>query len=81
MPTFQLSVALEILKRDNVDVNAKNNNGQTALYWALKMGLLDVALVSLKRDNVDVNAKNSEGRTALDLASRNDLGEVVRALQ
>jgi ankyrin repeat protein len=34
--------ALEILKRDNVDVNAEDTEGRTALYWARENGLLEI---------------------------------------
>ncbi|KAI2501872.1 serine/threonine kinase [Fragilaria crotonensis] len=70
-------VALEILKRDNVDVNVKNNVGDTALYRACMCGYSDVALEILKRDNVDVDAKGSWGSTALHWAFATRSSEVA----
>jgi ankyrin repeat protein len=52
-------VALEILKRDNVDVNVKNIDGVTALHRACGHRLSVVALEILKREDVDVNAQHN----------------------
>ena len=57
-------MGLEILKRDNADVNSRGDHGRgesTPLLFACTHELIDVALQILKRDNLDVNAKTRCG--------------------
>lgn len=62
------------LKHDNQDVNAKDNNGTTALMVASKKSNLKVVDELLKHHKSDVNAKKEDGATALMMAS--DAGHV-----
>ncbi|MBQ3763698.1 MAG: ankyrin repeat domain-containing protein, partial [Synergistaceae bacterium] len=67
-------VAEAIMNGSNV--NAKNNDGWTALMLAALNGHADVAEVLLKH-GADVNAKNIFGRTALILAAENGYADVA----
>jgi ankyrin repeat protein len=58
------------------DVNAKANDGWTALMAADNSGVASVLL----KAGADVNAKNAEGRTVLDL-SRDKDAEIVALLK
>jgi len=57
---------VEILVEKGVDVNAQDNDGDTALMTASRGGYLDVVQLLIDA-GVDVNAKNDSGETALSL--------------
>ncbi|KAI2513049.1 hypothetical protein MHU86_1340 [Fragilaria crotonensis] len=61
-------VVLELLKHENVDVNATGICGYTALMWATLGGRMDVVSELLQHDKLDINARNMAGSTALDIA-------------
>ena len=61
------------------DVNAKNNDGYTALHAAAGMGNVD-AIAALIKAGADVNAKDNKGRTALNLATKMDQTVVIQLL-
>lgn len=61
------------------DVNARNNQGLTALMKASARGYTDVVKLLLT-NGADVNAKNSVGYTALMAASRPGHTDIVRLL-
>ena len=50
---------------DGADVNARHNNGFTALHMSAKMGLNEVAGGLLKRERIEVNATDDDGWTPL----------------
>ena len=58
--------------------NAKDNEGNTALIWAVRMGHLDVVKYLVKA-GVDLNAKNIDGHRALVYAVHNDKRNDIRA--
>lgn len=68
----------ELLAR-GVDVNAKINNGWSALIYASRDGYTDVVKLLLDR-GAEVNTKNANGWTALMAASANGHIEVVKLL-
>jgi ankyrin repeat protein len=68
-------MAKAILAKDNVDVNLKNNDGTTALMFALEKDRQDVVKILLARDDVDVALQDNEGRTALMFASLKNLSK------
>ncbi|MCX5850951.1 MAG: ankyrin repeat domain-containing protein [Deltaproteobacteria bacterium] len=68
----------ELLAR-GIDVNAKINNGWTALIYASRDGYIDVVKLLLDK-GADVNMKNAIGWTALMAASANGHIEVVKLL-
>ncbi|KAI2492674.1 serine/threonine kinase [Fragilaria crotonensis] len=69
----------DLLQR-GANVNAKDEDGWTALIWASTGGRLELVRVLLNHDGVDVNAKDRWGDTALYRASWYGFVEVVRAL-
>lgn len=78
-----IEVVRALLKQEGVDVNIRDNDGETALIWASAKGTkghLKVVTALLKHDGVDVNIQNIGGWTALIDASYYGHVEVVRAL-
>jgi uncharacterized protein len=73
-----LDVVKELLAR-KVEINAKRNDGATALIAASFSGQLQVVQLLLAQ-GADVNAKTGTGATALIMASQKGHLEVVRAL-
>jgi ankyrin repeat protein len=69
--------AVQVLLARGADVNAKTNNGQTALMLASGYRHLDV-VQALLAAGADVNAKDSRGRTALSLAYNDDVRRWLR---
>jgi ankyrin repeat protein len=73
-------IAKDILKK-NVDPNKKNENGETALFLALKNGLFDIVKDLVQNQKTDVLIKDKEGNTALILAvTKNAPSEVIQLL-
>ena len=64
-----------LLECENIDINAKNKNGVTALMFAAKSqpgsGRTEIVDRLLKCENIDINAKNKNGVTALMLSIAN----------
>jgi len=72
---------VDILIKNKADVNAKNNNGNTALMYAC-VGSKKVKIVEmLIAAGIDVNAKDNSGWTARILASKNEYEEIVDILK
>ena len=70
---------VQALLDKGAEVNAKTNNGVTALMSGLRAGHLDVVQALLAK-GAEVDAKANDGVTALMLASVNGHLEVVQAL-
>lgn len=68
------------LLNEGADINAKDNNGLTALIWASNNGYVEVVKVLLER-GAEINVKDNCGWTALMLASVQDHTEVVKLLK
>jgi len=62
------------------DVNAKSNDGTSALMYAAWKGNLDIVRELLNKD-ADFNAKADNGSTALILAAKNGYVDVVQRLK
>ena len=54
-----------LIERDDVDINAKDKGGQTALILATKLGYEAVVRLLIGRDDIDINTKGQYGQTAL----------------
>ena len=55
---------VKLLLKNGADVNAKNNDGQTALMWASDNGHIEVVRLLLE-NGANVNAKKDDGQTVL----------------
>lgn len=67
------------LIKSGADVNAKNENGRTALMYAAWNNVTDVAKVLIDA-GADVNAKGNAGETALMHAAARNAVDVAKAL-
>jgi serine/threonine-protein phosphatase 6 regulatory ankyrin repeat subunit B len=75
-----LKVVRELLKHHKIDVNAKDDDGDTALIAASENCHWEVVGTLLMHHELDVNARNDNGNTALLVASDQGHVEVVRKL-
>ena len=66
--------------KNGADVNAKDPDGRTALYWASRNGHTDCVKLLIEA-KADVNAKDSDGRTALYWASCKGHTDCVKLLK
>jgi hypothetical protein len=76
---FGLEVVVQQLLEAKADVEAKDNDGQTALHWAARSSH-EVMVRLLLEAKANVEAKDNNGQTALHLAARNGHEAVVRLL-
>jgi ankyrin repeat protein len=67
------------LLENGADVNAKNNDGYTALMTASREGHKEIVELLIK-NGADVNVKNNDGGTALMYASSKGHKEIVELL-
>ena len=58
------------------DVNARNNEGYTALYYAAERGYKE-AILELLSCGADKNIRSKKGETAFDVAKKNCREEAV----
>ncbi|GHM58763.1 MAG: hypothetical protein sL5_03610 [Candidatus Mesenet longicola] len=70
--------AVWLLKR-KVDVNFKDNDGETVLHCAARTGRQKIVELLLEK-GADVNARDNDGKTALDLAKDKGYTEIVELL-
>ena len=72
---------IHILLKEGVDINAVDENGETALMIAVRAGA-DVEIVRLLIENkADLNVENERGETALFLASKKGHDEIAQLLR
>ena len=64
--------------RSDIEVNAANEEGWTALHIATAFGRREVVLALLNTTDVEVNGMDNDGMTPLHFASRDGKLEVVR---
>jgi ankyrin repeat protein len=70
--------AVNVLLASGVDINQRDNNGQTALYGAATWGWNDL-VKTLAARNADLSIKDARGRTAADIAMGTNGGGSGRA--
>lgn len=70
-------MVMMFLKRDGIDINAKDSGGGTPLSWAASSGIAGVVKIFLQWDGVDVNARDAGGRTPLSWAAYREDSEAV----
>ena len=73
-------VVKQLLARDDVDPNSKDNSGQTPLLLAARKGNKSIVSLLLIRDNVNLNSKNKDGQIPLSLTASNGYKLVVSLL-
>lgn len=73
-------VLLKHLIESNIDVNTKDNVGNTALIVASERGFDDIVKLLVTAPGIDVNAQNKWNNTALILAAYNGHLDVVKVL-
>ncbi|EXJ60980.1 hypothetical protein A1O7_05133 [Cladophialophora yegresii CBS 114405] len=69
-----------LLEQDGLDVNCKNDYGNTALTLAAFLGYEQKVALLLTRDQIDVNSRNNKGFTALSAAVQTGRKGVVEQL-
>ena len=69
-----------LIKRVDVDVNAKDKDELTPLLWVAKKGHEAVVRLLSERVDIDVNAKDKYGRTPLSLAAQYGHEAIVQLL-
>jgi len=67
-----LKAIKEMVKHQNVNVNAMDKKGKTALMWAANYGHIEVVKFLVK-SGADVNIADNKGRTALIIARKNQM--------
>jgi ankyrin repeat protein len=75
-----VSVVIELLKEEKLDVNFQDIDGDTALILATGAGHKEIVLELLKATSLDVTLQNIYGETAMDLAMSNGHSEIVKCL-
>ncbi len=79
-PGMDEAVVKILLDTRKVDVNSKDSDGQTPLWWAALNGQDGVVKVLLDTGKVDVDSKANDGRTPLSRAAGSGQETVVKML-
>ena len=61
---------VSLISLRGADIHNRDNNGQTALYWACRYGDIAIATLLIDRE-ADVNSRDNDGQTALHRACHN----------
>ena len=69
-----------LLKRNDIKVNVRNNEGNTALMFACEYRYRDIIEILLTKNDINVNEKNNEGNTVLMIACLYRYTEIVKLL-
>jgi len=73
------AVVKVLLQQPNIDVNATDDAGNTALHWLSAQGILSI-LLDLVESKCELNCQNNCGVTALHRACNNGQGVFVQKL-
>ena len=74
------TIASALLLDDELDVNARDNSGKTALIHACQNGNYDMALLLLIYEGVALDVVDEDGSTALMYAKEGNHQEIVDLL-
>jgi hypothetical protein len=74
------TIAEDLIRNSNVNVNLQNSRGDTALMQAIQQNRVELIEALLQRKDIDVNLQNSRGDTALMLAVDKIHPEMVERL-
>ena len=73
---------LTILRDDpNLDLNARDTTGNTALHYAVRRGQVEIVEKLLKQAGIKVNITNKKGRTPAQLARRIKRRDMARLIE
>lgn len=72
--------ALNFILANIKDINIYDNDKNTALHYAAKLGLFEVTNLLLQH-NVELNIKNLDGKTPLDLAIENNHQDIAQMIE
>ena len=75
------NLAKLLLETGKLDVDPKDNDGRTPLWWAAGYGSEAVVKLLLETGKADVDSKDNDGRTPLSWAARHGRKAVVKLLQ
>ena len=75
-----LKTIKKLLNDKSIDINAKDNRGNTALIWTSYFGYKKIVELLIGHPAIDVNIQNNYGNTALIFASKHGRQEVVELL-
>ncbi|GBB85561.1 hypothetical protein RclHR1_12050006 [Rhizophagus clarus] len=62
----------------NIDLNQKDQLGNTALHYASKGGRIDVVELLLKQKNINYTIMNVDGKQPIDLAKNQEIANILR---
>ena len=72
---------IEIEIKKGADVNAKDNNGNNILMYAVTSGNLVLVKYIVNSSIVDINEKNNDDKTAKDIAIAHNQTEIAKFLE
>lgn len=73
--------SIRSLIESGADVNAKDKNGETALFAAVRKNQIFTAEVLIKKVKADVNVKNKKGKSLLDVAKENPWDDMIKLVE
>ena len=62
----------------NIDINQKDQFGNTSLHYASKGGRIDVIELLLKQKNINDTIVNMDGKQAIDLAKNQEIADILQ---
>jgi ankyrin repeat protein len=62
----------QLLEKENIDLNSKDNKGRTPPSWAVEKQQGTILRQLVEEENIDLNSKDNNGQTPLFLAVENE---------